>query len=94
MHRTDLHKEMKSMGYNLSLSGTYLHFEPRDSTSIWGRRHYNDTNIKLARSQHNSRPEHPAHAHCNRLRKDQFIIASIMGLYTYLYTYLYTCFSF
>lgn len=97
-HGTELHKEMQKHGFDLSLSGTYLHFSPRNAGSRWGRRHYDDINVKLARAQHCGRVQHAAHDHCMVLRHDQFVLASILGIsFVYdvkniiLNIYIYIC---
>ena len=78
-----LHKECKENGYNLSKTGLYYYFEPRNWSTTEGQRHIKakelGLNIKLLRAQNSARKEHPAHNHCMRIRRDGEIMASILG---------------
>lgn len=75
----DLHSELKSLGYTISKSATYLRLLPRNHKTTEGKKHVRTVPVRLLRAQNNFHEKHVDQYFCTATIRGIETIASILG---------------
>jgi len=75
----DLTRELKTMGFNLSRSGTYLRLMPRNWTTTEGQKHITTVNVKLRRAENSEHRQHDDTSFARATHEALLQLCSILG---------------
>lgn len=76
---SDLHKELVTLGFQISRSGTYLRLLPRQSSSTEGKKHITTVPVRLKRAQTNQHKNHIDQNFCTASIRSIEVLGSILG---------------
>ena len=75
----DLHKELKTLGFNLSRSAVYLRLLPRRGDSREGKRHVQTVPIKLLRPENSLRKKNIDRMYAKSFFDDMMSVSELLG---------------
>ena len=81
----DLKKALHDMGFSVSRSALYLRLQPRNQTTLEGKRHVNTVPVKLTRPQNNLRKKHPDRMFAAETKKGVESLCQVLGPVACLY---------
>ena len=81
----DLKKALHDMGFSVSRSALYLRLQPRNQTTLEGKRHVNTVPVKLTRPQNNLRKKHPDRMFAAETKKGVESLCQVLGPMACLY---------